>query len=187
MIFKYFFTCPSRSRFHTIVDCHAITSYHIILKNQTYSLTSDAFSVSKFMHKICVWSPHPSDTLFSFFYWVLFCFFFFFVPVFISCSFDLVCFFAVIGNWEAFTYFQISLKTPTMRLTKGHHGKLNRQNRNEMGEDRERKLIANHQQFNKWINQIIGFLTSRFFSHLFLFRVLLFCFVFSSSWQLRSV
>ena len=36
-----------------------------------------------------------------------------------------------------------------MRLTKGHHGKLNRQNRNEMGEDRERKLIANHPQFNK--------------------------------------
>ena len=36
-----------------------------------------------------------------------------------------------------------------MRLTKGRHGKLNRQNRNEMGEDRERKLIANHQQFNK--------------------------------------
>ena len=36
-----------------------------------------------------------------------------------------------------------------MRLTKGHHGKLNRQNRNKMGEDRQRKLIANHQQFNK--------------------------------------
>ena len=31
---------------------------------------------------------------------------FFFVPVFISCSFNLVCFFAVIGNWEAFSRFQ---------------------------------------------------------------------------------
>ena len=67
MIFKYFFTCLSRSRFHTIVDCHAIASYLVILKNQTYSLTPDAFSVSKFMHKICVWSPHPSDKLFLFF------------------------------------------------------------------------------------------------------------------------
>ena len=116
--------------------------------------------------------------------------FFFFVPVFISCSFNLF-FFFVIGNWEAFTCFQRPtvniIKNATMRLTKGHHGKLNRQNQNKMGEDRQRKLIANHQQFNKWIKQIIGFLTSRFFSHLFLFRVLLFCFVFSSSWQLRSV
>ena len=43
---------------------------------------------------------------------------------------------------------QISLKTPTMRLTKGRHGKLNRQNRNKMGEDRQRKLIVSHQQFN---------------------------------------
>ena len=85
---------------------------------------------------------------------------FFFVSVFISCSFDLVCFFAVISNWEALGYFsdwqQISLKTPTMRLTKVHHGKLNRQNRNKMGEDRQRKLTANHQQFNKWIKQLIG-------------------------------
>ena len=30
-----------------------------------------------------------------------------------------------------------------MRLTKGHHGKLNGQNRNKMGEDRQRKLISN--------------------------------------------
>ena len=62
-------------------------------------------------------------------------------------------FFFVIGNWEAFTCFQRStvniIKNATMRLTKGHHGKLNRQNRNKMGEDRQRKLIANHQQFNK--------------------------------------
>ena len=35
-----------------------------------------------------------------------------------------------------------------MRLNKVHHGKLNRQNRNKMGEDLQRKLIANHQQFN---------------------------------------
>ena len=100
-------------------------------------------------------------------------------------------FFVVIGNWEAFTCFQRPtaniIKNATMRLTKGHHGKLNRQNRNKMGEDRQRKLIANHQQFNKWIKQIIGFVTSLFFSYLFLFRVLLFCFVFSSYWQLRSV
>ena len=88
----------------------------------------------------------------------------------------------IFSDWQ-----QISLKTPTMRLTKGRHGKLNRQNRNKMGEDRQRKLIANHQQFNKWIKPLVGFLTSRFFSYLFLFRVLLFCFVFSSYWQLRSV
>ena len=88
----------------------------------------------------------------------------------------------IFSDWQ-----QISLKTPTMRLTKGHHSKLNRQNRNKMGEDRQRKLIANHQQFNKWIKPLVGFLTSRFFSYLFLFRVLLFCFVFSSYWQLRSV
>ena len=117
---------------------------------------------------------------------------FFFVSVFISCSFDLVCFFAVISNWEALGYFsdwqQISLKSPTMRLTKVRHGRLNRQNRNKMGEDRQRKLTANHQQFNNWIKQIISFLTSRFFYlYLFLFRVLLFCFVFSSYWQLISV
>ena len=43
---------------------------------------------------------------------------------------------------------QISLKTPTMRLTKVHHGKLNRQNRNKMGEDRQRILTADHQQLN---------------------------------------
>ena len=120
-----------------------------------------------------------------------FCFLPFFVLVFISCSFDLVCFLQLMAIEKRLPIFsdrrQISLKTPTMRLTKGHHGKLNGQNRNKMGEDRQRKLISNHQQFNKWIKQIIGFLTSRFFSHLFLFRVLLFCFVFSSYWQLRSV
>ena len=92
---------------------------------------------------------------------VEFCFSpFFFVSVFISCSFDLVCFFAVISNWEALGYFsdwqQISLKSPTMRLTKVRHGRLNRQNRNKMGEDRQRKLTANHQQFNNWIKQLIG-------------------------------
>ena len=43
---------------------------------------------------------------------------------------------------------QILLKTPTMQLNKVYHGKLNRQNRNKMGEDRQRKLTANHQQFN---------------------------------------
>ena len=63
---------------------------------------------------------------------------------------------------------QISLKSPTMRLTKVRHGRLNRQNRNKMGEDRERELTANHQQFNKWIQQIIGFLTSGFFFKKFL-------------------
>ena len=116
---------------------------------------------------------------------------FFLVPVFISCSFDLVCFLQLVAIEKRLPIFsdrqQISLKTPTMRLTKGRHGKLNRQNRNKMGEDRQRKLIANHPQFNKWIKPLVGFLTSRFFSYLFLFRVLLFCFVFSSYWQLRSV
>ena len=117
---------------------------------------------------------------------------FFFVPVFISCSFSLFFFLLqLLAIEKRLADFsdrqQILLKTPTMQLNKVYHGKLNRQNRNKMGEDRQRKLIANHQQFNKWIKQIIGFLTSRFFSYLFLFRVLLFCFVFSSSWQLRSV
>ena len=46
-----------------------------------------------------------------------------------------------------------------MQLTKVHHGKLNRQNRNKMGEDRQRKLAI-------------------FFSCLFLFHVLLIWFVF---------
>ena len=44
---------------------------------------------------------------------------------------------------------QISLKSPTMRLSKVRHGRLNRKNRNKMGEDRERELTANHQQFDK--------------------------------------
>ena len=43
---------------------------------------------------------------------------------------------------------QISLKTLTVQLNKVRHGKLNRQSRNKMGEDRQRKLTANHQQFN---------------------------------------
>ena len=117
---------------------------------------------------------------------------FFFVPVFISCSFSLFFFLLqLLAIEKRLADFsdrqQILLKTPTMQLNKVYHGKLNRQNRNKMGEDRQRKLIANHQQFNKWIKQIIGFVTSLFFSYLFLFRVLLFCFVFSSYWQLRSV
>ena len=112
---------------------------------------------------------------------VEFCFSpFFFVSVFISCSFDLVCFFVVISNWEALGYFsdwqQISLKSPTMRLTKVRHGRLNRQNRNKMGEDRQRKLTADHQQFNNWIKQIISFLTSRFF-FCTCFYFVFFCFV----------
>ena len=37
-----------------------------------------------------------------------------------------------------------------------HHGKLNRQNRNKMSEDRQRKLKANHQQINNGIKQLIG-------------------------------
>ena len=93
---------------------------------------------------------------------------FYFVPVFISCSFVLFRsfkqLFTIEKRWAIFSDRQKKLKR-----------KLNRQNRNKMGEVRQRKLIANHQQFNKWIKQIIGFLTSRFFSHLFLFRVLLFC------------
>ena len=43
---------------------------------------------------------------------------------------------------------QILLKTPIMQLNKVYHGKLSRQNRNKMGEDPQRKLTANHQQFN---------------------------------------
>ena len=82
-----------------------------------------------------------------------FCFSLFFVLVFISCSFDLVCFLPLLAIEKRLPIFsdrrQISLKTPTMRLTKGHHGKLNGQNRNKMSEDRQRKLISNRQQFNK--------------------------------------
>ena len=37
-----------------------------------------------------------------------------------------------------------------------HHGKFNRQNRNKIVEDRQRKLTANHQQFSNWIKQLIG-------------------------------
>ena len=71
---------------------------------------------------------------------------------------------------------QISLKSPTMRLSKVRHGRLNRKNRNKMGEDRERELTANHLQFDKWIQQIIGFLTSRFFFRT-CFYFVFFCFV----------
>ena len=82
-----------------------------------------------------------------------FCFSLFFVLVFISCSFDLVCFLPLLAIEKCLPISsdrrQISSKTPTMRLTKGHHGKLNGQNRNKMTEDRQRKLISNRQQFNK--------------------------------------
>ena len=75
-----------------------------------------------------------------------------------------------------------------MRLTKVRHGRLNRQNRNKMGEDCQRKLTENHQKFNKWIQEIIGFLTSRFFIlGLFLFRVLLFPFLaVTDNWEAFS-
>ena len=43
-----------------------------------------------------------------------------------------------------------------MQLSQVHHGKLNRQNRNKMSEDRQRKLKANHQQFINGIKQLIG-------------------------------
>ena len=43
-----------------------------------------------------------------------------------------------------------------MRLTKVRHGRLNRQNRNKMGEDRQRKLTTNHQQIKNCIKQLIG-------------------------------
>ena len=43
-----------------------------------------------------------------------------------------------------------------MRLTKVRYGKLNRQNQNKMGEDRQRKLKANHQHFNNWIKHLVG-------------------------------
>ena len=49
-----------------------------------------------------------------------------------------------------------------MQLTQVHHGKLNRQNRNKMSEDRQRKLTANHQQFNNRIKQLIGQNETRF-------------------------
>ena len=79
---------------------------------------------------------------------------FLFVPVFIFCSFDLVCFFLqLLAIEKRLAIFsgrqQISLKSPTMRLSKVRHGRLNRKNRNKMGEDRERELTANHQQFDK--------------------------------------
>ena len=77
---------------------------------------------------------------------------FFSVPVFISCSFNLVCFLQLLAIEKRLADFsdrqQILLKTPTMQLNKVYHGKLNRQNRNKMGEDRQRKLTANDQHFN---------------------------------------
>ena len=79
--------------------------------------------------------------------------------------------FVLLNNYLQLRSVELFSATDKKKLKR----KLNRQNRNKMGEVRQRKLIANHQQFNKWIKQIIGFLTSRFFSHLFLFRVLLFC------------
>ena len=83
---------------------------------------------------------------------------FFFVPVFIFCSFDLVCFFLqLLAIEKRLAIFsgrqQISLKSPTIR-----------------------ELTANHQQFDKWIQQIIGFLTSRFFFRT-CFYFVFFCFV----------
>ena len=42
-----------------------------------------------------------------------------------------------------------------MQLNKVYHGKLNRQNRNKMGEDRQRKLTANHQQFVFFVSVFI--------------------------------
>ena len=120
---------------------------------------------------------------------MVFCFVEFCLSLFFSCLF----LFFVLLIWFVFLQLlaiekrlaifsgrqQISLKSPTMRLTKVRHGKLNGQNRNKMGEDRERELTANHQQFNKWIQQIIGFYhLSGFFSCLFLFFVLLIWFVF---------
>ena len=64
-------------------------------------------------------------------------------------------FLTVIYNWEALSIFsdrqQISLKKPIMQLNKVH-----RQNRNKMGEDRRRKLTANHQHFNNWIKHLVG-------------------------------
>ena len=88
-----------------------------------------------------------------------FCFLPFFVLVFISCSFDLVCFLQLMAIEKRLPIFsdrrQISLQTPTMRLTKRHHGKLNGQNRNKMGEDRQRKLTAIHQQFVFFVSVFI--------------------------------
>ena len=76
-----------------------------------------------------------------------FCFSLFFVLVFISCSFDLVCFLPLLAIEKCLPISsdrrQISLKKPIMQLNKVH-----RQNRNKMSEDRQRKFKANHQHFN---------------------------------------
>ena len=64
--------------------------------------------------------------------------------------------FTIEKRWAIFSDRQKKkLKRLQCDWLKGHHRKLNRQNRNKMSEDRQRKLIANHQQFNKWIKQII--------------------------------
>ena len=34
--------------------------------------------------------------------------------------------------------------------------KVHRQNRNKNGEDRQRKLIVSHQNFNNWIKHLVG-------------------------------
>ena len=85
---------------------------------------------------------------------------------FFSYLFYFVLFFLVISNWVEFSYFQ----RPTANIIKKaynaidsvHHGKLNRQNRNKMSEDRQRKLTVNHQQFNNRIKQLIGQNETRF-------------------------
>ena len=73
--------------------------------------------------------------------------------------FRVVLFFSFISipiyNWEAFSYFQRPtaniIKKPIMQLNKVH-----RQNRNKMGEDRQRKLTANRQHFNNWVKHLVG-------------------------------
>ena len=61
---------------------------------------------------------------------------FFFVPVFISCSFNFV-FLQLLAIEKRLADFsdrqQILLKTPTIQLNKVYHGKLSRQNRNKNG------------------------------------------------------
>ena len=90
---------------------------------------------------------------FSLFCRVLLLALFFFVPVFTSCSF--VCFvffnrYLQLRSVELFsaTDNKYHYKKPIMQLNKVHHGKCHQQNRNKMGEDRQRKLTANHQHFN---------------------------------------
>ena len=86
-------------------------------------------------------------------------FFFFFLYLFL-CSFVLFRYKQLLALEKRLADFndrqQILLKTPTVQLNKVHHGKHNRHNRNKMGEDRQWKLAANHQQFSNWIKQLIG-------------------------------